>query len=348
MTRATYVRLIAAVLGLTVVISVVMVNINWNGTAGSAEAGDIDHLLNVMIVLSSFVYSIVLVMLGYSIWRYRAKPGDESDGEPIHGNTRLEIAWTLIPTVIVLFGAAYSWVILDRIEAREPGRLQVDVTAQQFAWKFEYPEANVTSTELHVPVDRQVEFSMQAIDVIHSFWVPEWRVKKDLVPGQTTHVVATPDREGSYSLICTELCGIGHSTMRAPVVVEPQEDFDAWLEKQSKAQGGQQAEGGAVDEPSQEAQQGESIFAEQGCSGCHSLAAAGSTADIGPNLDEVLPKRSPADIENSIVDPGAELSPGFGDSIMPTSFGDSLDQQQLKALVAYLVSSTQGGGGGGQ
>ena len=94
-----------------------------------------------MIVLSSFVYSIVMVMLGYSIWRYRAKPGDESDGEPIHGNTRLEIAWTLIPTVIVLFGAAYSWVILDDIEAREPDRLEVDVTAQQFAWNFEYPEA---------------------------------------------------------------------------------------------------------------------------------------------------------------------------------------------------------------
>jgi cytochrome c oxidase subunit 2 len=131
--------------------------------------------------------------------------------------------------------------------------------------------------------------------------------------------------------------------MRAPVVVESQEDFDAWLAKQSKAQGGQQAEGGAVEEPSQEAQQGESLFAEQGCSGCHTLAAAGSTADIGPSLDEVLPQRSPAEIENSIVDPGAELSPGFGDSIMPTGFGDSLDQKQLKALVAYLVSSTQGG-----
>src|SRR4029450_13854648 len=183
MTRTTLIRLIAAVLVLTAVISVVMVQIDWNGPADSTEADDVDLLLNVMMVLSAFVYSIVLVMLGYSIWRYRAKPGDESDGEPIHGNTRIEIAWTLIPTVIVLFGAAYSWVILDKIEARESDRLEVDVTAHQFAWHFEYPEQNVTSTELHVPVDRQTEFNLKALDVIHSFWVPEWRVKKDAVPG---------------------------------------------------------------------------------------------------------------------------------------------------------------------
>jgi cytochrome c oxidase subunit II len=344
MTRATLVRMVAVMLVLTAVISVVMLQFDWNGTAGSTEAEDIDTLTDVMIVLSAFVYSIVLVMLGFSIWRYRAKPGDESDGEPIHGNTKLEIAWTMIPTVIVLAAAAYSWVILDQIEARESDRLEVDVTAQQFAWKFEYPDEGVTSTELHVPVDRQVEFSMQALDVIHSFWVPEWRVKKDVVPGETTHVVATPNLEGNFALICTELCGIGHSTMRAPVVVESQEDFDAWISKQTK--GGEQAAGGggAVEEPSQEAELGASIFDEQGCSGCHTLAAAGATADIGPDLDEVLAKRSPEEIEQSIVDPDAKLSPGFGAGIMPDNFGDSLDEEQLSALVGFLTESTQGGG----
>jgi cytochrome c oxidase subunit 2 len=343
MTRATLLRMIAAMLGLTIVISVVMLQFDWNGVAGSTEADDIDLLTDVMIVLSAFVYSIVLVMLGYSIWRYRAKPGDESDGEPIHGNTKLEIAWTLIPTVIVLGAAVYSWVILDEIEARDPDRLQVDVTAQQFAWKFEYPDEGVTSTELHVPVDRQVEFSMTAIDVIHSFWVPEWRVKKDLVPGLETHVVATPDREGSYSLICTELCGIGHSTMRAPVVVESQESYDQWVAKLQKEQGAEGA-GGAAEEPSEEAAAGEAIFNEQGCSGCHTLAAAGATGDIGPDLDEVLQQRTPQEIEQSIIDPDAELSPGFGQGIMPDEFGESLDEEQLQTLVDYLVQSTQGGG----
>jgi cytochrome c oxidase subunit 2 len=232
MPRATLLKLFGAMLALTVVSSVIMLIPDWNGLAASEEADQIDTLLDVMIVLSSFVFSIVMVMLGYSVWKYRAKPGDESDGEPIHGNTRLEIAWTVIPTIIVLFGAGYSWVILDDIEAREPDRLQVDVTAQQFKWSFEYPEEGVQANELHVPVDRQVSFEMTGLDVIHSFWVPEWRVKKDLVPGIATSVAATPDREGTYSLICTEYCGTGHATMRAFVVVESQEEYDAWVADQ--------------------------------------------------------------------------------------------------------------------
>ena len=348
MTRSTLLRMVAAMLALTVVTSVVMLQFDWNGVAGSEEAKDIDLLTDVMIVLSSFVYSIVMVMLAYSIWKYRAKPGDESDGEPIHGNTKLEIAWTLIPTVIVLGAAAYSWVILDKIEAREPDRLQVDVTAQQFAWKFEYPEEGISSTELHVPVDRQVEFNMQAIDVIHSFWVPEWRMKKDIVPGLTTHVTATPDREGNFALVCTELCGIGHATMRTPVVVESQEEFDQWVSKQEGGEGaggaGDEAvaETGPVEDLSSEATEGQAIFDESGCSGCHTLAAAGSTADIGPDLDEALPQLTPEEIETAIVDPDKELAEGFGAGIMPDTFEESLDQNQLDALVSFLTESTAG------
>jgi cytochrome c oxidase subunit II len=341
MTRATLIRLVAAMLVLTAVISVVMLQIDWNGVAGSTEADDVDLLLDVMIVLSAFVYSIVLVMLGYSIWRYRAKPGDESDGEPIHGNTRIEIAWTLIPTVIVLFGAAYSWFILDKIEAREADRLQVDVTAQQFAWRFEYPEEGVTSTELHVPVDRQAEFNLEALDVIHSFWVPEWRVKKDAVPGQPTSLVATPDREGNFELICTELCGVGHSTMRAPVTVESQEEFDQWVQDQG---GGQAAGGGAAGGGAEDtlAAEGTQIFDDQGCSGCHTLAAADATETIGPDLDQELRGESPEFIRTSIVDPDAELAPGFNQGIMPDNFGDALSPEELDTLVKFLSQSTQG------
>jgi cytochrome c oxidase subunit II len=345
MTRATLFRLVVAMLVLTAVISVAMLQIDWNGVAGSTEADDIDLLTDVMIVLSAFVYSIVLVMLGYSIWRYRAKPGDESDGEPIHGNTRLEIAWTVIPTVIVLFGAGYSWFILDEIEARDADRLQVDVTAQQFAWRFEYPEEGVTSTELHVPVDRQAEFNLDAIDVIHSFWVPEWRVKKDAVPGQRTSVVATPDREGNFEIVCTELCGVGHSTMRAPVVVESQQDFDQWVSDQGGEAAGAAAPGGRG--AGALAAEGQQIFDDQGCSGCHTLAAAGATQTIGPDLDEVLPDRSPQEIEQSIIDPDAELSPGFNQGIMPDNFEDALSPDELDTLVRYL-SQNAGQGGGGQ
>lgn len=341
MTRATLTRLIVAIFVLTAVISVVMLQFNWNGVAGSEEAGDIDTLLDVMIVLSAFVYAIVLVMLGYSVWRYRAKPGDESDGEPIHGNTKLEVAWTLIPTVIVLFGAGYSWVILDDIESRASDRLQVDVTAQQFAWKFDYPEQGVTSTELHVPVGQQVEFKLKALDVIHSFWVPEWRMKRDAVPGAPQELLVTPDREGTYAVVCAELCGIGHATMRAPVVVESDEEFNRWIEDQ----GGKAAlAGGQPAGPAAAAGEGAQIFDQQGCGGCHTLQAAGATGTIGPNLDDVLPERSEEEIRRSIVDPDAEASPGFETGIMPGTFGDALDEKQLSALVGFLVESTQKGG----
>src|SRR5829696_8500447 len=195
-------KLIAAVLVLTAITSVIMLIPDWNGEQGSTAAGPIDTLLDVMIVLSSFVFAIVMVMLGYSVWRWRARPGDESDGAPIHGNTRLEIAWTAIPTVIVLFGAIYSWITLADIEAHDPDRMVVDVYAQQFEWHFNYPEEGVTARELHVPIDRQVEFRLHALDVIHSFWVPEWRIKKDAVPGITTTAFVTPDTvpEGTLTL----------------------------------------------------------------------------------------------------------------------------------------------------
>src|ERR1700755_3587822 len=130
------VKMPAATVGGTAVISAVMLSINWNGQEASTAAPKIDDLLNVMIVISSFVFSLVMVMLFYALWKFKAKPGDESDGEPIHGNTRLEIAWTVIPTIIVLFGAGYSWNVLSEIEETKPGALTVDVFSQQYAWSF--------------------------------------------------------------------------------------------------------------------------------------------------------------------------------------------------------------------
>jgi cytochrome c oxidase subunit 2 len=230
-------------IALTIVSSIVMLIPDWNGPQGSAEADDIDTLLDVMIVLSCFVFSVVVVMLGYCLIKFRAKPGDESDGKPVHGNTRLEIAWTVIPTVIVLFGAAYSWIVLDDLETEAADQLPIKVEAQQYEWSFEYSDEGVTSTELHVPVNQQLELELVALDVLHSFWVPEWRLKRDLVPipeGNPSDVDnvmrVTPNREGSFQLVCTELCGLGHSTMRAIVVVESEEDYEAWIAEQKAAQ----------------------------------------------------------------------------------------------------------------
>jgi len=253
MSRATFLKLAGAALALTVVVSLIMVNIDWLGLDGSTEKGQIVTLLTVTIVLSQFVFSVVMVMMIYAIWKYRAKPGDESDGEPIHGNTKLEIIWTAIPTIIVLALGVYSTIVLDDIEAEAADSMKVDVTAQQFAWRFDYPEQGVTSNELHVPVGTQLDLHLNALDVIHSFWVPEWGIKRDLVPGSDlpggddidNTVRVTPDVEGTYSVVCTELCGWGHATMRAAAVVESQDDFDAWAADQEKIPEGNVSTGAA-------------------------------------------------------------------------------------------------------
>ena len=230
--RLPIVKMLLATIAMTVVLSAIMVPINWDGQQASTAAPKIDNLLNVMIVISSFVFSLVMVMLFYALWKFKAKPGDESDGEPIHGNTRLEIAWTVIPTIIVLFGAGYSWKVLADIENKKEDHVTVAVFSQQYAWSFAYPGKGYVwkEGEFHVPVNRQVQFKMHAQDVIHSFWVPEWRIKKDNVPGITTTALVTPNKEGTYQLVCTELCGFGHATMRAKVVVESEAKWEKWVE----------------------------------------------------------------------------------------------------------------------
>jgi cytochrome c oxidase subunit 2 len=224
--------MVAAMTALAAVISAVMLSINWDGQEASTAAPKIDDLLNILIVLSSIVFSIVVVALFYALWKFKALPGDESDGEPIHGNTRLEVAWTIVPTIIVLFGGGYSWKVLNEIEDKGSNPLTVDVFSQQYAWSFGYPGKGYLYSQgvMHVPVNRTIQFKMHAQDVIHSFWVPEWRIKKDNVPGITTTAIVTPDKVGQYQLICTELCGFGHATMRAKVIVQPEAQFDKWVE----------------------------------------------------------------------------------------------------------------------
>ena len=235
MTRLPILKMVLAVIVFGTVQSVILLQFNWFGDEASTAAKPIDTLLDVTIIISSFIFAIVCVALGYALIKWRAKPGDESDGLPIHGNTRLEIIWTIIPVIIVLGLAGYSWAVLDDIEKTDSNALHINAYAQQFAWTFGYPEDGNKWSEgvLHVPVNRQVIFDLQAQDVIHSFWVPEWRIKKDAVPGLATDAVVTPDKEGTYQLVCAELCGIGHTTMRAYVIVESEEKYEAWLSKQT-------------------------------------------------------------------------------------------------------------------
>ena len=211
--------------------------IDWFPTDATSSADQIDVLYDVLIIVSVPIFVLVMTVAIYSVIRFRARPGDKSDGAPIHGNARLEVIWVLVPTIIVSVLAAYAWIVLDDVEAKKDNELVVDVYGQQFAWRFTYPQQSgepVKSEALVLPVDRPVHFRIHTDDVIHSFWVPEFRLKSDAVPGITTKVRVTPDKIGTYRVVCTELCGLGHATMRQTVrVVEPTE-FDTYIREQQQ------------------------------------------------------------------------------------------------------------------
>jgi cytochrome c oxidase subunit II len=212
----------------------------------------------------------------------------------------------------------------------------IEVTGVQFAWTFTYPDIEVeggqplTTGELVVPVDRTIRFEITSQDVIHSFWVPEWRMKQDAVEGITTETTVTPTELGTFPIVCTELCGLGHATMRSQARVLSRADFDAWVEEQQRLA----REGGSV--------QGKELFAQQ-CGSCHVLADAGTEGQVGPNLDEALQGADADFIMESIVDPGAEIAEGFQDGVMPTDYGEIFTEEQLDGLVEYLVEATGGG-----
>jgi cytochrome c oxidase subunit 2 len=203
--------------------------IDWIPIQAAEQAERVDSLMWFVVWASVAIFTLVTVVLLYSAWRFRAAPGDESDGPPVHGNTKLEIVWTLVPTVLLAVMAVWAYLVLADNEALAQDRLVVDVTAEQFAWSFAYPGGEVGSGDLRVPVGRQVELRMRSKDVIHNFYVVEFRVKQDVVPGITTRVVFDPNRTGTYQVICAELCGVGHAIMRTRVVVMEPDDYEAWL-----------------------------------------------------------------------------------------------------------------------
>jgi cytochrome c oxidase subunit II len=171
--------LVASVIGIAIALA-----IDWFPTNAAGSADQIDTVYDVLLICSVPIFVLVMTVAIYSVVRFRAKPGDMRDGPPIHGNTRLEVIWVTIPFLMVTALAIYGWVVLDDLEAKQPNELIVNVTGQQFTWTFEYPRERVTSPTLVLPEDRPVEFRVHTRDVIHSFWVPEFRLKTDAVPGR--------------------------------------------------------------------------------------------------------------------------------------------------------------------
>ena len=321
--------------------------IDWFPPQASTAAEDIDHLWDVLMVASVPIFVLVMSVAIYSVVIFRAKPGDLSDGAPIHGNTKLEIIWVTIPFIMVTALAVYGWVVLDDIEAKKPNELRVNVIGQQFAWRFEYPDQKVKSTDLVLPKNRPVHFYITSDDVIHSFWVPEFRLKSDAVPGLTTKVRLTPDRLGSYQVVCAELCGLGHSTMRTPVRVVRGAEFTSWVKKQQGGGGG--GGGGGAKKPD-----GKQVFLSNGCGSCHALADAGTSGAVGTKFDDLAAQaakfgksrgQSPEEyVKQSIENPRAFNVLGFPTDVMPTTFKKDLSAEEIDALVSDLLRVSGGKG----
>jgi len=202
----------------------------------SREAGRIDFVFWFVTGICIFIFAIVAAVSVFAVWKFRAQPDDDSDGPPIHGHTGLEIAWTAVPTLLVTAIAIVSAIVLAKNDAQGADPLRVDVTAQQYFWSYSYPEfGNKESAILRLPVNRSVVLRMSSKDVIHSFWVPEFGQKQDVVPGIHPTLHITPDRVGTYPVICTELCGLGHALMRSRTIVMTEAAFQKWANQKGGA-----------------------------------------------------------------------------------------------------------------
>jgi cytochrome c oxidase subunit 2 len=306
--------------------------------AASAQAGPIDWLWDLEMMVISFLASIILVPMIYSLVVFRRRPGETGDGVHMEGNTTLEVTWTVIPLLLVLVFAYLGADNLGDVRRSDPQAMVVRVRASQWDWKFEYPEyGGFISDELRLPVDRQVVLRMESTDVIHSFWVPEFRIKQDVVPGRVTEYRVTPNVVGNFKVRCAELCGTAHYSMEDAVLVVPEADFAAWAQEQRVAYEAALAAGGP--------EAGRVFVRKYGCLGCHTTD--GSTL-VGPTWlglygeqvelsDGSVVEADDDYLRRSVLEPGAQVVAGFS----PMNFNAQavgLTEDELNAMIEYIAT----------
>jgi cytochrome c oxidase subunit II len=305
----------------------------WPSRASTA-AGNVDALFIFLLIVSGLMSLLIFTALIYFAARYRHRKGVLA--EQIEGSTPLELTWSIIP--LGVFMVIFAWGAVVYFKSRTPPRdsTEVYVVAKQWMWKLEHAEGQREINELHVPVGRDVKLIMTSQDVIHSFFVPAFRMKQDVLPGRYTVAWFRATKAGTYHLFCAEYCGTQHSGMIGSIVVQEPAQYEAWMS------------GGSTGPLSAT---GEKIFAELGCVTCHRTDTQGR----GPNLQGVFGKpvlledgRTVTADENyireSILDPGAKVVNGFK-PVMPT-FQGLVSEEQLNALVAYVKSLAQPGQAG--
>jgi cytochrome c oxidase subunit 2 len=324
--------------------------IHWFPPADSTQADKIDTLWDVLIIATVPVFVLVTVIVCFSVIEFRMRPGEEQlDGPPIHGNTKLEVIWTALPAMLIVGLVTYAYVVMRDIEeAPAAGNERVvTVTGQQFTWTFSYNEGGkkFSTAQLYLPAGQSVKFDVKSKDVIHDFWVPDFRMKIDAVPGITTHYRVTPKNPaaiGDHAIVCAELCGLGHAFMRQTAHILSPANFDKWVQKMTAKStgGGGGGGGGAAVDAKQLFSSGDADTGATACATCHTLADAGAKGQVGPDLDKVLKGKDAAFIKQSILDPNKVIAPGFQPGVMPSNFSDTLSPEQVDALVKYLSEVT--------
>jgi cytochrome c oxidase subunit 2 len=370
---------VAWAIGVAILLPIALV-IPWFPAHGSIQAGNVRTLYTVLLIATVPIFVLVETVVLFSVWKYRMRPGEEEkDGPPIHGNTRLEVVWTVLPAILILGLVTYAYTVLHSNEKSKPGEMLVNVTARQFTFQFSYPGLDgktIVSPSLYLPKDKPVVFKLRSYDVVHSFFVPEFSEKIDAVPGIVTTLRVTPTRLGTYPAECTELCGAGHSLMRESVHVVTPTEFDAWARSQPSnapppvgvppanvagyAAGAGAAASSATSSSSSNASAtsaaaGKAVFTgSAGCTACHTLAAAGATGTVGPDLDKRL-RSDCATAESkrirgatlqkciytAITNPYKYIPSGYHAGIMPSTFAQTLTSTQIQALVTFLSSAAK-------
>lgn len=305
------------------------------------NAALIKRLYDILFWSAAVVFVLVEGLLIYSVVKFGRKSPDEMPVQ-IHGNTQVEIAWTVAPAFLLLVITFLSWQTMRTTSyiPETADKMVVEVTGRQFLWQFNYPEFGIqTTNEYYVPLGKTIELQMQTPDVNHAYWVPQLGGKTDLIAGRVTKQWFKAEREGTFFGQCAELCGSGHEAMRLEVHVVQPEEFEAWVAEQRGETAGA---GGPVN--------AEELYVAQGCSGCHALSAVGANGAVGPTHDGMgtIATERLADpaytgeattaeeyIRESIVNPGVYLVPGY-QNIMPAF--DKLSEEQLNALVELLAA----------
>ncbi len=293
----------------------------------SSFAKEVDLLTLYLVVMASFFTLVIAGMVIGFAFKYRRTHPDQV-GTEFHESPLLELTWTIVPTIIVLFTFVWGAQVFFRLYRPPVGAVEYHVTGKQWMWKTQHPTGQREINELHLPIGQPVKLTMTSEDVIHSFFVPAFRTKADVIPGRYSTMWFTPTRTGRYHLFCTEYCGLDHARMIGWVTVMEPEEYQSWL--------------ASVPVPVSPAEQGEQLFARLACAGCHDGSGA-----KGPNLhglvgSEILlasGRRVRVDdnyLRTSILDPAAEIVAGW-QPLMPTYRGQ-VGEEEVFQLIRYLKS----------